>query len=393
MPYTQREVSSLLPLARIGFPQDDGSTSWSPFHSGTAYKSLDRCIEGGDYFGVTHDFHSGVEGITEYVRPGGHKFSIENVNMIGEAAWREPGNYGDFGYPSLEAVTDLNMMASQQLQRMNPSRPDVSIPVFLGELRDLPSQIYDSGKQALRSTSGIGVKFGILPMARDVANLVRLSDLTDRRLKMLKRLFKEPSPGREPGMRVRKRIRSRRTSSAPTILRWDGVPLSRTSCTAYEEVWTSTRWVPNKSYNVPSLAGGLEGEALRLTLGLGATKDLGGYAADTWELLPWSWFADWFGNFSEHIDQHLNQGVATSTVVWLMQRRFAQYTASSLGSGGSQKQTLSMESKQRFMVLPHFEMTMPLLSAGQVSILSDLMFGKRKTLRTSRPNPGGGDNV
>lgn len=295
-----------------------------------------------------------------------HDWSEANRNL----------GFGDHIFPRLEDEA-LNDHASRFLTRTNPSRPDVSLPVFLGEFRDLPSQIYDEGRKALRDNSRIGVKFGILPMASDVMKLMRLSEYTDKRMKMLKRLYKPPKPGRQAGMRLRKKIFTRQKRlllDRNYIL--DTGHYTTGHAVGIERMWGSTRWVPNTSYSVPSLESDLRDEAKRLIIDLGSQKGISGYAADVWELLPWSWFADWFGNFSDHIDQHMNQAVASSSGVWLMKYRRAEQIVSH-SEGGSQTQSLIAESKQRVWVQPHFEMTMPLLSNSQVSILTDIITSKR----------------
>lgn len=150
----------------------------------------------------------------------------------------------------------------------------------------------------------------------------------------------------------------------------------------YEKVWGTAWWTPNPSYEVPSLAPELRDEARRLVLGIGSTKDTG-YIADAWELLPWSWFADWFGNFSDHLDVHLNQAVATASQVWLMQHLFTSSSTFLSGHTGV-KQSFINETKRRQLVSPQFEMTMPILSVSQVSILTDLIVGGRYRPSRSR---------
>jgi hypothetical protein len=205
-------------------------------------------------------------------------------------------------------VPTVNM--AHVLARSNPSRPETDAPVGLFETKDLPGMIRDIAKLKGRvknlfkkppstkllddfANDYLGYSFGWAPLYNDMKNVIQLNDLIHKRTSELVRLH---SNG---GLRRRITTFSQKVSSGgvlapisdPTNSNWPGTRKKQTAVTQ----WVVTRWNPTDSKQYyPSLTNPyLRSQAREAVLGM--TID----PSTAWELMPWSWMADYFSNVGD----------------------------------------------------------------------------------------------
>ncbi len=298
----------------------------------------------------------------------------------------------------------------------NPSRPDVLLPAFIGELRDLPRMIkygaelgkfltspqfrrevtgshrfkddyMDAGrlvhylkptaKNAISASQQLGaanlaIQFGLLPLFGDLKRMVLFMDSVEKRRKESNRLFSGNGLRRRldvnassEDFQVNYRVESRYST-------YGVVPLS-TQRTARR--WATVRWKPASPSQLPP-----SDETIRQLL-MGMT--LQSVASVAWELLPWSWLADYFGNVGQTLTA-LNNRIPVSAPRVNIMTTYSESLSHPGGiwstsggtpvlkvSSGSRKATRKLRATYVGVQLPSFGL--PELGARQLSILSSIV--------------------
>lgn len=204
--------------------------------------------------------------------------------------------------------TRLNEYVLRLLASTAPDRSEVNFPQFVGELKDLPGMIRGWGRHILKykndpdsigrlfptlntsANSWLTWKWGIKPMISDLSTLLDIQAKAEIRFKDLDRLRKGIRLGRRLTLDSRKkRIDSSRFIVNSNQVLFDGYWRDVFS----DEVWGSVQWyTPSWSNISKSDDAELRLRAKKIVLGMtskAATEAL-------WELVPWSWLADWFSN-------------------------------------------------------------------------------------------------
>jgi len=223
-------------------------------------------------------------------------------------------------FPALTALGKSNY-AWNILSKTNPSAPDVSLPTVLAEMRDIPSLVKNWYSLFLTRTPGLRRgKFGldyrtperltqmiqrlpeliasghltwrwaIAPFIRDMKSILTAQTLMNRRMDELRRL------GNARG--IRKRCSLARNSvpvrTENVILHSEGATVRGTTLNTFtEQVWGSVRYNVSTSALLkswPRSNAKLHHLAWRLVHGITTWEAM----ATAWELMPWSWFVDWF---------------------------------------------------------------------------------------------------
>lgn len=242
------------------------------------------------------------------------------------------------------SVPKWDLWKSMALRNSNPNTPVVDLPLFLFELHELPSLIsstwrtyrrvsenFDPGpefaiaysrlrdglslSQAQRDTlrtseyfrstdqalsaageANLAYWFGWRPMVDDLLTLFSFQDAIHKRIEELRAFAK--------GYRVNKRLLTRgtstRLSSGGYVVagKWLHVT-SNFDVEAQEEIWYCmdvrlktdlSKFSQQEFYSL----------AKRLVLGLQVNLET------AWNAVPFSWLADWFGNFSEVLSETRN---------------------------------------------------------------------------------------
>lgn len=232
-----------------------------------------------------------------------------NCPLLGVAGYKIPSTTEGLSLPNTSAMTPI------WLGLLTPQAEALSVPQFLGEMKDIPAmltQVPDlmrfwgrmllsknaatasRGAKLLRDFGGdaggayLGYRFGWAPLMRDLAEILGVQAAIMANLNMLMRLRK--------GRSIKRSLRL-----APQIINIDRgtVVLESQNVVIRARVtqvnsckhWVTSRWeplFPGYYRRLPDQA--LWNSAVRSALGLTP-----GGALDTWwELLPWSWLIDWF---------------------------------------------------------------------------------------------------
>jgi hypothetical protein len=280
----------------------------------------------------------------------------------------------------------INSVATNVLARTNPNRPYVSLPVAIGELRDIPRTIKDLGDFRLAqffksplSKSGkfyLAEEFGLKPLFSDILKCANFHNAVERKRKEIQSL----STGR--GLRRRVPV----AFGTENIQGNFGVADSSAGfvCTTYVEVqstaerWAVVRWHPDSA--IP------EGDAYRsalardLAYGLYRGDYLVSLLSDIWNLVPWTWLVDWFTNIGDFIDANRNSIPVHHDAVNVMEKwtNMTRHTVTAPSQLAGTQYTIKGSATWRLLGSPTLAATMPFLSASQLSILGALSVSRRR---------------
>lgn len=309
-----------------------------------------------------------------------------------------------FGYPNWTAV------GQAAAEKTNPSTPHVCLPAFLGELKDFPGMVKEiplllRGKWAkflkshklskrqkavkLADTALMGIgkgnlawRFGWAPFIGDMLKLIGAMDAILKRLEVLKKL----RAGRV--LRRRHRLPSQSAAYDDGLITTNSSPTVRHRKTRCYQAnsWISCNWKLKATSTLPEADADLFWLALRSTYGL---NTYGAFLA-AWELIPWSWLVDWFGNIGNWLGANNNSlPVEIVSMCWMRTSRLiTTFSPVTVPSGYSLSGLFSQwaVSKERVVLNPTLITmlpslpTIPALSAGQLSILGSLILTSRKGL-------------
>jgi hypothetical protein len=200
-------------------------------------------------------------------------------------------------------------------KRTRPGNPTASVAQFTGELRDwlpnLPRKLYSALQTLLarkaahkrqHGLSGLGdahlnVQFGWLPLLSDIKKMYETYQKLDASLAQIKR---------DNGNGIhRSKVIKDDTSSSSTVVQfstpfygWGNAPANviggfgkvETVTTVSEKIW----FVGKYRYYIPDIGSSeWSRKTTRALFGVNFTPEA------AWELLPWSWLFDWFGNMGD----------------------------------------------------------------------------------------------
>ena len=313
-------------------------------------------------------------------------------------------------FPALTSI-EKNNLSWSLLAKANPSAPDISVPTFIFELKDIPSlmkswyQIFATvpGRRRLLrrfaptseaqeyfarllartpellASGHLTWRWAIRPFIKDLFTLISFIDVTQSRVRMLKKLQTDRS--------IRRRVAIRKDSRqiiTDRILHSEGILIRGTTTDLFtEELWGTVKY---QLLNPPEIPldhlllkddAQIRSLATRLKYGITSFELL----SATWELMPWSWLVDWFTGLGTVIAATNNTLGLFQKNACLMRHTMCHTRISindSLSEGWArpnQAYSTSYERKERFpasTVLPFAPSYLPLLTRKAGLILGSL---------------------
>jgi len=246
------------------------------------------------------------------------------------------------------------------------------------KLRNIVPTVRNYGTALLRAvaTGHIMWRWAVKPMVRDVEKLCQFVDSTQERYRLLRQLMTSKS--------VRTRCSLGCTTSS--LREQVTVESQRATYIAYRDTyyekseWATVRWrmneVTSRYLNEHNGYGPIMDHARKLTMGATSYEAL----AVLWEILPWSWLADWFGNIGDTISACNNTAGCYPVSACFMRRiwtksTYVPKTQSSWIKISNDPQEHEV-TKRRFLLpltgywIPSFGL--PILTDKQLTILGSL---------------------
>lgn len=209
---------------------------------------------------------------------------------------------------------DVNAYALKVLAKTSPANSEVNVPQFLAELKDLPGMIKSWGdyfqkgnrasafalaKESRRSGSEtianavLTYRWGLAPLISDLKKLLKFQQAVEERFKTLDNLRK--------GRVVKKRISLdsgmvKSESGRFVVQSWQILFDGYWKDQHTNKVWGSVQWyTPSWS----GLAKATDKELMLRARQIASGMNTRSATMALWELVPWSWLADWFSNVGD----------------------------------------------------------------------------------------------
>lgn len=237
--------------------------------------------------------------------------------------------------------SDLLAMAPGIVARANPSAPHVGTPTFIGELRDIPggvtglvgaaklrnvpATVYQYGKALIQLAAQgyISWRWAVKPMIADVRKMLTFQEAVLERFNELRRLAQGEEVSKEVWLG---RVTDETLGTNVTL------ESQRATCYMYRDTffdkkeWAVVRWRMNEvsalTYAEGREVSKIMDQARRTCAGFTSQEAL----ATLWELLPWSWFYDWFGNVGQVIAASNNHVGAYPVSICFMRTSCVKHT-------------------------------------------------------------------
>jgi hypothetical protein len=206
--------------------------------------------------------------------------------------------------------------------RTNPSRPVVTPASLIQDLVELPSMLRDIGRLLTKpkklltakelANQNLAVRFGWVPLIRDINQLLDLQSAVLKRQRELRKLYS----GKGLRRRVTLRSDTQNAGSAWTAIAF-GLASNITyahDITIVRKQWATIRWRPTSQQ--ADVNSDVEMNRLARRVVLGLTPE--GLAKGTWDVIPWTWLLGWFTNVGQLLLATSNTVPASHTEACLM---------------------------------------------------------------------------
>jgi len=261
----------------------------------------------------------------------------------------------------------------------NPSKASVSPLGFVQDLVTLPKLIKDTLHLAKKGRRGVSRRdianahlstmFGWMPLVDDVRKLLDLQKRINKRIEEVERMFR--NGGQTRSMKFGK---SHAFDSGTISLASDSAAGSasglRTHITEAER-WGSVRWIPDEWPTDTSNFLNKHQQVTRAVEGLTYNE----LVAGAWDLVPWTWVADWFADVGSFIRTKANTIPAHYDQCCIMTRTTTRSSVEVTnrstwlsGGGGS----VEVTTLRRDVGSPDFIPHLPFIGANRLSILGSL---------------------
>lgn len=260
----------------------------------------------GDCFGLIITSIDIQGGVINWPNPNTFGSSFTNYICDGLRNLAFGDHIGVSGVPGDVEVSTI------AVARTNPSRPYVDVPASVFDIGTAPGRIRQdlsdlasrvgwrapprpSRRELVRGggQAWLQYQFGIAPIVTDIVRLQNAHNIVDDRVKEINRLFDSPTGLRRT---VNVWTGSANAVSSSSVLQSAGTFIQPVFniCTSINRR-AHVRWAPQSRAGIPPSPAQRRAWAVRAALGL--TVD----ASTLWELTPWSWLVDYFGNVGTYL--------------------------------------------------------------------------------------------
>lgn len=285
----------------------------------------------------------------------------------------DPGFHGHYSLPFKS-----NGVYATKLQALtNPSRPHVDLGQFVAELRDIPGLMKTVGSKwyAFLGKNNLRYHFGIAPVVSDLVQMLDFQNQVNSRNRELHDLFTR-------GLRRTKKLdHVSQTGSKYDLVQSYGLTASvYMSWITRANVTGHIRWVPTTPI--------MPDESKMLALANRGVKGLTFDFKTAWELLPWSWMADWFANTGDYLAAHRNIVGHRVEELVLMTHTLTEGGCppvswnTALGPASISGIRNVYETKQRVRATATLTATEPFLNGYRAGILASLVATGRRLRRS-----------
>lgn len=204
------------------------------------------------------------------------------------------------GYLPNPESTNWAYWETKALAGLNPSKPVVSVPLFLFEFKDFPDMLRSAGRTLMGKAGLKGVPegylnahFGWAPFASDAMALFNIAKSISDRARYLRKL--------EDGGHFRRTLFSGMVSTTYDDygygFTFDGwAYLSTRQTIRNDKVWFTAN-----AKAVSPLPRDTDVQSLSARQVLGLTLN----PASVWDFLPWTWLIDYFGNIGDFMQANV----------------------------------------------------------------------------------------
>ena len=323
-PGTARWVVSGLPDTNYS----QSNASWAPL---LEMETSD--VDNGDHK-TPNAFHSWKIERSIKALNGTRKYGIANSKTYND--WIPTGISTFVPSHISQVIPSPTAAATQAGARTTPSRPYVDLTRFAGELKDIPHMVQDgfrllnafrasnrspqaiarylSGLRGARDGAGIylGYEFGYKPLFQDLYRMFTFAKQTEQRLDELNRMY-DNAGGLKRKVQTFQETKQTTVNTSLDSTMSDVISARRETITISRQ-WVTLRWRP--SSRLPSAS-----KRQRQWLARKAVLGLGLDPSVVYQLMPWTWMADWFSTAGANLRANNNRVPCHATDICVMTER------------------------------------------------------------------------
>lgn len=274
------------------------------------------------------------------------------------------------------------------LSRTNPSRPTIVPFTLVQDLVSIPRMLKDVGRLVRTprrklspkdlANHYLGARFGWLPLIDDAKKLLHLQQYIDSRVRELHSLYSSQ------GLRRKIQLGRNSANDSAVQFQWSdsftGLLQAKVSYGTTTKTWGTVRWKPT---NLPMPGWRpTDAEIIRDAIRTVSGFTTEGIAKGAWDLLPWTWIIDWYGNVGDWLTQSSSTVPASPSHLCIMQETItvAQHSMiSPLPKGVTDSGGYVIRStKTRTIGSGSLAASLPTLDASRLSILGALFVQRFK---------------